>query len=482
MKRSLLVCAACWVIVFGLSPARAQLATAEKARVVARNWIETIIEIKGGWGDSETAQITEVTEFKRGDRVLGYYCPVEPSGHIIVSLLEGLAPVKAFSESSTLDPNSDEGPADLLKLKMESILDEIERQIGPLPTVREADLDRVLALNHRTVWQQLEAGTLPVQQKFKPRGTTVDYQEGQILLTSRWHQGSPYNLQCPASPPEYGCPNDHCKVGCVATAGAQIMRYWSWPPGRDWVNMPDEMLIDPTGGEINAVAELCWAIGDAVGMDWCTDGGCGSAVPTCDMENVYQGWAYDANCAVAWRYEWDWDEWYQIIKDNLNQNRPIQYRIKKHSIVCDGWWQLPSPMYHMNYGWANDYDDWYVVDNLYQVGGGTPADEYIVHNIYPHGSLGPSISGTFPANPDYPHRYVDRDCSASSVHFHAGQLIHFLPRLALTCTSGYCRFDGTPTHHTRLYTADYGRGILIEDGSIVMHQDGGIKFRLQRLD
>ena len=41
------------------------------------------------------------------------------------------------------------------------------------------------------------------------------------LLTTRWDQDAPYNLQCP---PE-------CVTGCVATAMAQVMRYHRWPEG-----------------------------------------------------------------------------------------------------------------------------------------------------------------------------------------------------------------------------------------------------------
>ena len=136
----------------------------------------------------------------------------------------------------------------------------------------------------------------------------------------------------------------------------------------------------------------------------------------------------------------------------------------------------------MNYGWANDYNNWYMIDHLHQPAGGSPDDEYMIHNIYPNCALGPSISGTYPDNPAYPHRYVDRDCSAYSVHFEAGQLIHFHSDKAMKCASGYLRFDGEPALHTRLYTSDPGRGVRIEDGTILMYEGGGIRLRLRRPD
>ena len=49
------------------------------------------------------------------------------------------------------------------------------------------------------------------------------------LLTCKWNQGAPYNLQCPTQMPEGGTEPQHCVTGCVATAMAQIMYYWKWP-------------------------------------------------------------------------------------------------------------------------------------------------------------------------------------------------------------------------------------------------------------
>ena len=39
------------------------------------------------------------------------------------------------------------------------------------------------------------------------------------LLTTKWDQGNPYNLSCPSS----------SVTGCVATAMAQVMKYWEYP-------------------------------------------------------------------------------------------------------------------------------------------------------------------------------------------------------------------------------------------------------------
>ncbi|MBS5614717.1 MAG: C10 family peptidase, partial [Prevotella buccalis] len=45
------------------------------------------------------------------------------------------------------------------------------------------------------------------------------------MLKTTWGQNAPYNLQCPLAPGK----NVHCKTGCVATAMAQVMKYYGYP-------------------------------------------------------------------------------------------------------------------------------------------------------------------------------------------------------------------------------------------------------------
>lgn len=63
---------------------------------------------------------------------------------------------------------------------------------------------------------------------------------GPLLETTR-NQNKYYNSHCPIDP---DCPDDHVFAGCVATAMAQVMRYWNHPfrgkgshsytPGEAW--------------------------------------------------------------------------------------------------------------------------------------------------------------------------------------------------------------------------------------------------------
>lgn len=71
-------------------------------------------------------------------------------------------------------------------------------------------------------WHNLIAGRVPPKKESKDGPTMME-----LDLTSHWHQGSPYNDQCPELTPGA---DEHCVVGCVATAMSQVMYYWKWPP------------------------------------------------------------------------------------------------------------------------------------------------------------------------------------------------------------------------------------------------------------
>jgi hypothetical protein len=464
-------------------PAWAEVATMDEALNVANNWISTIIEHEGSWGGSETAAVDQIQEFKRGDRVLGFCCRVEPSGFVVVSLLKGLAPVKAHSPTSYLDPASDAGPADLLKLKMEFLLDTVENLLGPVAEVQTEDLERIVDIDYRPAWEALQIDCDEFRRALASDDGRNVYEEGEVLLTSNWHQGDPYSRLCPLG--FNGCTDAHCRVGCVATAGAQVMRHWRWPPEYDWPNMPDEVLPSSPPAEIDAVALLCVNIGILAGMNYCADPNkpCASSTPTAVMEGVYEDNHYGTECVVVLREDYTWEEWWAgpgMIKDNINVNRPIQYRIKGHSIVCDGWrewfWGYFLPEYHMNYGWANDFTTWYVLDALYQVGGGTYLDEYMVLSIVPDVAISSPVAGTFPRNGAFPYRYFDRDCNGGPATFQAGQLVQFLHTVRLAPHVGDVRFEGASGLHTRLFTrGDDTKGVLIQSGVLKVGPGGVIR-------
>lgn len=488
MKARLIFALLIAVLFQAASPILAEKATPDEALNIAKNWVTVILAKKGAWGDSPTAQVMSVQEFKRGGRLLGYFCPVSPRGYIIVSLRKPLEPVKAYSETSNINPASDNGMADVIKLGMERVLSAVESRVGTPEKARTEDIERILDVNYLRSWEKLAVDPATFRSELESRIVTADYAESDVLLTTSWHQEEPYNDQCP---PGDGC--DHCVVGCVATAAAQIMRYWHWPPygignpyddPYDWVNMPDTVTGASPQAEIDAVAELCHEIGEAVGMDYDCDTS-GSGAFTWQMEDVYQfQYWYSLDCRRQNRADYTAVDWFEMIKGQLNANRPLQYRVGRHSVVCDGWEEVggtPDRYYHMNYGWDDSYTTWYLLDALYLGDQPNLYPEYVLEDIFPAVAVDTSFSGTF-SKETFPYRYFTRDsvCGTSAT-FEAGQYIQFLPNITVTGTStggGSIRFEGVSANHTTLFTrGDTSAGAHIRDGTIKISEDGQIVLR-----
>lgn len=482
--------------------AQTQLATAEDARTVATNWIALIDYLKGDWGGQEKAAVADVMKFTRGDRLLGYYCRVEPRGYIIVSLQKNLAPVKAYSATCTIDPYYDKGLTDLIKLKMEGILNTIESRLGPIDQLKAGSLDGILDIDYADSWAYLNRDIDVFKGELTP-AQKIDYQEGGWLLETVWHQSAPYNDQCPPQ----GCDPRPCFldgktwVGCVATAAAQIMHHWHWPPygsggtysdTYDWPNMPNSFPgCAWHQNEVDAVAELCHEAGLACKMNY----GCGGSYAYEDnMSSAYSGpFRMSDHCCVEERKDFDWPEWWNKIRNQLNVNRPIQYGLKKHDIVCDGWRVARGDnQYHMNYGYGGTVPDpnvhpewagytnsntWYTLDAL--VGGGMDWEVMII-DIVPDVHLGPTPSGTYPLH-SFPYRYVDVDATSDDAIFAAGQHIQFLPQVTLTGTSttgGAIRIEGSAAANSILFTrGDESIGIRIAGGAFTLQNGGTVVFR-----
>lgn len=461
-------------------PAYSQFVSKEQAQQIAQNWILMIIDKYGQWGESDSAEALPMQDFTSEGRLIGYYCQVRPQGFIVVSLRRELAPVKAYCDRYTLNPISENGMTDLIKTSMRQTIDTIERRLGKIDTIDHGNLSAIIQMDYLPAWEFI-TGYIPGMIQ-EDTTETDNYQEGEVLLTSMWHQGPPYNNWCPY----LGCTttsNGRALVGCVATAGSQIMKYWSWPPygaflgwadSYDWPNMVDNATTSSPSVVQEAVAELSSEVGIAVGMSYGCDA---SGAVTSDMVGVYVNYFYYHNsCTYTHRKDHTSEGFDYLLTWNLNINRPLQYRVVGHSIVCDGWQDIGSPairQYHMNYGWADGATTWYTLNELIF---GNFWEEYIVLYIVPTTAMGAGISGTY-ASTTLP-RYFDLDASGSSATFNSGHLLQILPEITITGTgtSSYIRFYGAPGQFTRIFTDGIlSKGIAIKDGCIRLRSNGSIK-------
>ena len=225
------------------------------------------------------------------------------------------------------------------------------------------------------------------------------------MLQTKWDQGDPYNTLCPYDSTRQA----RTVVGCVATAMAQILKYWNYPSfGQDthsyqpqsmwhsngiprqfadfgqttylWQFMPKRLTLTSTEYQINAVSTLSYHCGVAVDMMYgvSADGGsgayssCGPWSSACATDAFVRYFKYDSSLYYAERYHYSEDEWCNIINQNLALGQPMYYdgsdSTGGHAFVLDG--SDLEGRYHFNWGWDGYGNGFYTINNLAPGAGG----------------------------------------------------------------------------------------------------------------
>ena len=140
--------------------------------------------------------------------------------------------------------------------------------------------------------------------------------------------------------------------------------------------MLDQYVIGAyTDTQADAVATLMYACGVAVNMDYTTSGSGASASNVANALINY--FNYDNNVAYVMRTYFGYNEWMDMIKNEISNARPILYdgisSEGGHEFVFDGYDE--NNMVHVNWGWAGANDGYFVISDLDPstpgIGGGT---------------------------------------------------------------------------------------------------------------
>ena len=502
MRRSIRIFTLCFVLLELCAPtdvlSKVHRVTSDEALSVAQNWISLITRIKGHWAGSQAAEAVSCEKFKKGNKPIGYFCRVKPRGFVVISQYGVLAPVKAYSSMSDLNPDVDEGITGVLKRKMDRILAHIEKKVGPIEQAPLVDVEKILEINQSHDWELLGGDRTALQNELDAEATAINYQSSKVLLSTEWAQGDPFNSQVPAPPSGDDCTEPRCTAGCGPVALGQVMRHWCWPPyGQedvnhiyDWPNMPDKLTASSPMVQIDAVAGLLHEIGIEAGADYCGGDSSPCATDTCFASCLGKD-MLDALEDHFW-YSDDADDmdrnddsavgWFDRIKNQINRNRPLPYRVEGHFIVADGWQEIgttPIRQYHMNYGWANSDTAWYTLDELIY---GGEDEERLLEDVYPATALGSWVEGIYMSFPNY-YYYFDQCASGKNAFFNFN--LQFLPGVTLKGTGTgsieAINFMAVPETYegisTRLfYSGDKTKGIRIDKGAIQLMNNGGITF------
>lgn len=243
--------------------------------------------------------------------------------------------------------------------------------------------------------------------------TTRAYTPVGNFLETQWDQGAPYNSMTP----EIG--GKHCPTGCVATAMAQVLKYYNYPEkseGISYYNIGDDptdirnefnttfkwdsILVSYKGtayGDqaIQAVGELMRDCGYSVKMQY-TKNASGALYTNAALGFVRnmgfkEGYVHNAN-----RGFYTDEEWMEVIEREMTAHRPMLYggndgNSMGHAFVFSGLDE--DGKVYVNWGWSGSGDGYYDVANLAPTGAGVTGsydfsqNQHMVYGLTPDPDL-----------------------------------------------------------------------------------------------
>ncbi len=260
VRRRAVFLAACLVICAAFAAPDLEARTMRESEVRAA--VETWVRFAAS--DPRPDAVVETMEPYAADgEIVAYVARLAGGGFCLCGLDEILLPVYFYSPRGTYEPGNPGLQCILSQMAERArMVRGWERDGDPRLGVLERE-----AAERPRIWSDLAAGVAPKREELAPAGTTVIPSMMDLPLTSVWHQGHPYNDQCPVHPDGLG---KRTIVGCPATAFAQIMYYWKWPntgtgtsgvyyrtrsrPAGSWDSTP--LATDP---QITDIGDWSWA-------------------------------------------------------------------------------------------------------------------------------------------------------------------------------------------------------------------------------
>ena len=276
----------------------------------------------------------------------------DAGGFVIIAGDDAVTPVLGYTSTGSFDAeNLPDGLKDLLK--------SYERQIA--------------ALGDNYVANQT--------------ATRAAFTGEKLLKTAEWNQMAPFNKYTP----------NNYVTGCVATAGAIVMKHHGYPAkgtgshsytwngqdltanfehDYDWANMPTKYTVG-NDEAFDGVARLMSDLGVAVEMKYAKGGSGASMEDLLTALKKYFGYSkYARLLAIA---DLGAEVWNDRLRAEIDANRPILYSAVDsnkggHSFVIDGY---KDESFSVNWGWGGYCDGFYRIGALNPETGGKPlGDKY----------------------------------------------------------------------------------------------------------
>ena len=279
----------------------------------------------------------------------------DAGGFVIIAGDDAVTPVLGYTSTGSFDAeNLPDGLKDLLK--------SYERQIAALGDSYQAN----------------------------QTATRAAFTGEKLLNTAKWNQNEPFNKYTPNNYP----------TGCVATAGAIVMKHHGYPAkgtgshsytwngktltanfelGYDWANMPAKYDVT-TAAAFDGVARLMSDLGVAVEMQYNKDGSGAYIGNLVTALQKYYGYSKLSHLMAI--EDVGAEAWNGRLRDEIDANRPVLYAASDpntgggHAFVIDGY---KDESFSVNWGWGGLCDGFYQIGALNPESAGKPTgDKYNV--------------------------------------------------------------------------------------------------------
>ncbi len=253
------------------------------------------------------------------------------------------------------------------------------------------------AISERTTYLEQHPEAAETQAQINATTSAV----APLLNGIEWDQTGVYSLMTPT------ISGSNCPTGCVATAMAQVIRYYQNPTqGQgshsytwtykengssksktlsvnfsaqtyDYSLMPKYVSSanSLTTAQKNEVAKLCYHCGVSVDMSYDTEGS--GTTNYLISRALIENFGYNSLIANINREAFSYDEWISIIQQELEAGRPVlygglsAYEDAGHAFILEGY--DTNGRYYINWGWNGRYNAYYDIAVLNPNGYGTGA-------------------------------------------------------------------------------------------------------------
>ena len=367
MRRNLLVI---FALLLGVTTIQAKPVDVNTAQRLGRNFIQH----KAMFSKSATNSLDLAYTYRTESGLVTAYVFNFDGGFVIVAADDCSSPILGYSDRGHFDY---ETAPDGLRFMLSEISNGIETMVRQGNTVPNDILCR---------WKNLEAyGVMHPDRNFPVVGP---------LVQLKWNQDFPYNMYAPG-----GCP-----TGCVATAMAQLMKYWEWPvtgtgehsyyavgygeqyanfgaTTYDWDNMIEVYTSSATQEQKEAVATLMYHCGISVDMMYEPDGSGAFSVDVPVAINTY--FSYSDHATHITKSNYSYNDWIALLKSNIDQHIPLYYSGQSteggHAFVCDGYDN--DDLFYFNWGWGGSSNGFFLIDGEHFDYSGSQA---IVYDFIPN--------------------------------------------------------------------------------------------------